>query len=90
MKQEPRQIWLPLAILGVALVLWAGMLRLGAFLQMGRISRITTGGGADRRRLHGRVSRRLGAGAVEALAEGSDEQRLDLLGISRLFSAEHP
>jgi membrane protein DedA with SNARE-associated domain len=35
MKQEPRQIWLPLAILGVALVLWAGMLALGAFLQMG-------------------------------------------------------
>jgi hypothetical protein len=35
MKQEPRKIWLPLAVLGVALVLWAGMLALGAFLQMG-------------------------------------------------------
>jgi hypothetical protein len=35
MDQEPRKIWLPMAILAAALVLWAGMLALGAFLQLG-------------------------------------------------------
>jgi membrane protein DedA with SNARE-associated domain len=35
MTPERRKIWLPLAILGCALVIWAGMLALGAYLQPG-------------------------------------------------------
>jgi hypothetical protein len=35
MTPEQRKIWLPLAILAAALVAWAGMLALGAYLQPG-------------------------------------------------------
>ncbi|HEY4233309.1 MAG TPA: hypothetical protein VGM76_07770 [Lacipirellulaceae bacterium] len=35
MSNQPSRTWLPLTILGVALILWAGMLAIGAFLQMG-------------------------------------------------------
>jgi hypothetical protein len=35
MNDEQRKLWLPLLVLAGALVLWAGMLALGAFLQLG-------------------------------------------------------
>jgi membrane protein DedA with SNARE-associated domain len=35
MNDEQRKKWLPLAILAAALVVWAGMLALGAYLEWG-------------------------------------------------------
>jgi membrane protein DedA with SNARE-associated domain len=35
MNDNTRKKWLPLGILAVALVLWAGMFALGAYLQLG-------------------------------------------------------
>jgi membrane protein DedA with SNARE-associated domain len=35
MDQNVRQKWLPLAILAVALVVWAGLFALGAYLELG-------------------------------------------------------
>jgi membrane protein DedA with SNARE-associated domain len=35
MDQNARQKWLPLAILAVALVVWAGLFALGAYLELG-------------------------------------------------------
>jgi hypothetical protein len=35
MNDQQRKHWLPLLVLAGALILWAGMLALGAFLQLG-------------------------------------------------------
>ena len=35
MQSESRKKWLPLAILAVALVIWAGLFAVGAYLQPG-------------------------------------------------------
>ena len=35
MNDDERQKWLPLAVLGGALVVWTGLLALGAYLQLG-------------------------------------------------------
>jgi hypothetical protein len=35
MNPTPRKIWLPLGLLAIALLLWAGMFAMGAYLEMG-------------------------------------------------------
>jgi membrane protein DedA with SNARE-associated domain len=35
MDQDERKKWLPLAVLAVALVVWAGLFALGAYLELG-------------------------------------------------------
>jgi type VI protein secretion system component VasK len=35
MDRESRKKWLPLAVLAVALVVWAGLFALGAYLELG-------------------------------------------------------